>query len=149
MKVEVVKLANGKLRGFGQENDRLYKKFRKQVKGMEPGEMFTLSWVRERNPAHHRKLFSLTTYIAENSDVYNNKDKALTALKVVAGHCEFVPDPKGGRLIAVPKSISFESMGQDEFESFYQNAVQGAIDHILPHMTKVDLEVALRHISEF
>lgn len=146
---EVVKMANGKLRGYGQENDKAYKKFRRWVKKLEPGEFFTLSWRRERNPAHHRKLMALVTYVAENSDVYDNKAKALDAVKLAAGHCDWIQDPKGGGLVPIPKSISFDNLDQDAFEEFYANAIQGVITHILPHMTRVDMNEALQHVSEF
>lgn len=146
---EVVKMANGQLRGFGEADHNAYKRFRARVKRMGPGEFFTLSWKFARNLAHHRKFMALVTYVAQNSDVYDNKDKALVAIKIAAGHCDFVADPKGGGLVAVPKSISFDRMDQDAFDEFYEAAIRGVINHVLPHMNRVSMETALANVSEF
>lgn len=147
--VTVVKTSSGDLRGFGEDNDRAYKRFKAWLKRMEPGEFFTFSYKRQRNIKFHRKFFALVTFVAENSDTYDNKEKALVAIKLAAGHCDFLPDPKGGGLIAVPRSISFTEMDQDQFDAFYEAAVNGVLAHILPYMNRVALDQAVEEVARF
>jgi len=42
-------------------------------------------------------------------------------------------------LFDLPKSISYEEMEQDDFETFYKNAVDGVLQNILPQL---DIETA-------
>jgi len=145
--IEVVKTDKG-LRGFGDEDRKRYAKFKKFVDEMEPGEIIRFEWKQPRNLGMHRKFFALVNYVAQNSDVYDTTDKALTAIKIAAGHCDFVPW-NNGDLIAVPKSISFAEMDQAGFEDFYANAINGVLNHILKHMNRTSLDEALNTIAEF
>jgi hypothetical protein len=145
----IVKTPKGQWRGYSDEDDKNWKRFKRWRAKRGAGEFFTMSYDYERVLAHHKKLMALVTYIADNSDTYNNKDKALVAVKIAAGHCDFVVNPLTGELVASPRSINFKKMKQGAFEEFYANALQGVVDHILPYMNKVDLQVALENISRF
>jgi hypothetical protein len=138
---------NGKLRGRSQDDERAHNRFKRWRRKLGDGEFFQFAYDYERNLAHHKKFMALVSYIADNSDTYNNTEKALVAVKIAAGHCDFVNGPAG--LVAVPKSISFKKMQQGEFEEFYKNALQGVADHILPHMNRVELQKALETIAGF
>lgn len=145
----IVKTSKGVWRGFSSDDDHLFKKFKRWRAKRGAGEYFTFSYDYERDLKHHKKFMALVGYIAENSDTYNNKDKALLAVKIAAGHCDFVASPLTGELMAVPRSINFRNMKQGAFDEFYKNAIQGVIDHILPYMNKVDMQVALENIARF
>jgi hypothetical protein len=145
----LVRAANGQIRGKSDADNRAYNRFKRWRRQLGAGEFFQFSYDYERNLKHHNKFMALVSYIADNSDTYNTTATALIAVKIAAGHCDFVPDPKNGGLVAVPRSISFKSMKQDAFEEFYKNALQGVADHVLPHMNRVDLQDALEKIARF
>jgi hypothetical protein len=145
----LVKTGKGTWAGLTAEDVDKYRKFKRWRRGREAGEFFTMSYDYERDSLHHRKFMALVTYVAQNSDVYDNKDKALIAIKIAAGHCDFVHDPRTGQLVAIPKSISFKKMKQGAFEEFYEGAIQAVITHILPHMNRVALDDALDVVSRF
>jgi hypothetical protein len=139
----------GRLIPFTKEDGKIYRRFLRRRKALEPGELMVVSYVEPRNLLHHRKFFALVGYVAENSDTYDNKDKALLAIKIAAGHCDFIPDPVNGGLTAVPRSISFAKMEQGDFDKFYNNALEGICQHVLKHMNKVDLQEALENVARF
>lgn len=104
---------------------------------------------RERNLAHHRKFFALVSTVAAYSEVFDTTEKALVAIKLAAGHCEFLPDPRTGELVAVPKSISFDAMDEDAFSQFESRAIDGILTHILPAMDRQSLELAQEAVLGF
>ncbi len=104
---------------------------------------------RMRNIKFHRRFFALLTVIAENSEVYDNTDKALIAVKLASGHVDWVMNPETAELVPVPKSISFVSMDEDEFSRFYDNALTAVLKHILPAMNRVSLDRAVEMVSGF
>ena len=110
----------------------------------------TLGFLNQIAPLYlkeHKKLFALLRFIAENSEVYNTERKVLTVLKILTGHVEFIADPRTGELVAQPDSISFESMDQIEFSEWYEKAVSAACQHLVKHMTRMDLEQALDMVA--
>lgn len=108
-----------------------------------------LSYKQPRNIAHHRKFFSLVQAVVENSEVYDTRDKALDAIKLAAGHVDWIPRPDTGELVPRPKSISFESMDQGVFDEFYENAIRGVLRFIVPKMTRMDLEQAIEMVANY
>lgn len=104
---------------------------------------------RARHLAHHRKFMALVSFVAEHHPVYDNKDKALVAVKVAAGHVDFLPNPQTGELVAVPRSIAFHAMEQGEFEEFYEAAVRGVIEHVVPNTTREDMDRWIDHVARF
>ena len=89
-------------------------------------DLVTVEVKRERNLAHHQKFFSMLQLIYENQDHYQSVDDILTAFKFCTGHTDKVMT-RGGRVLEYPKSISFASMPQDEFEVFYNRALVSAV----------------------
>lgn len=120
-----------------------------RVKRLKMGDVVKAKISRPRNYAHHKKAWALARFIAENSDVYDNDTKAMTALKLASGHCQYVVDPTTGEMIANPDSISYESLDQTDFETWYTDAVNGCLKYILQHMNKLSLQEALEQVSRF
>src|SRR6185312_717061 len=71
---------------------------------------------RPRNVKHHRKFFAMLNLVWQNQEIYPSVDSLLFALKVALGHADLVADLATGELHPSPRSISFASMGQDEFD---------------------------------
>lgn len=113
---------------------------------MKESQPYRLEYTQTRSLPHMRKFGALLGMVSEHHPVYSTRAKALIAIKLAAGHCEWVPSPETGELLPIPKSISFARMGQDEFDRFYFDAVNAVITHLLPDMTSgmVDREIAAR-----
>lgn len=85
-----------------------------------------------RNPKHHRLLFSLLNLIVERTGKFDSTDQALIALKVACGLVDPYLDVHAGKTFFVPRSIAFESMGQDEFTAFFDRGVFVALHRWFP-----------------
>lgn len=100
-----------------------------------------------RNLGHHRKLFALLSLILPNQTRYATTEELLCAIKVYAGLC--VPVQLGdGTMVRVPKSISFASMDQTEFEAFWDRVVKVVCERIIPGLKRADLERELLEIVQ-
>ena len=95
------------------------------------GELIRVKTSRVRNSQHHRLFFALLNLVYENQSRYTSMEHMLTALKVALGHCDTVI-LKDGSPPYIPKSISFASMDQDEFNDFYDRTVKLVCMEILP-----------------
>jgi NAD(P)H-hydrate repair Nnr-like enzyme with NAD(P)H-hydrate dehydratase domain len=120
-----------------------------RIKRFKMGEVIKAKISRPRNYNHHKKLFGLVRLIAENSEVYDNDRKALTALKLASGHCSYLADPTTGEIVPQPDSISYESMDQTDFEKWYEDAVNGALKYIVPTMTRMAIDQAVNEVVRF
>jgi len=124
------------LRGATTADHDAWTKFRRRLETMKTGTWLRMEWVSPRHGKHHRKFFALLQLVAENSETYDTVEKALVAVKLVTGYCDPVIHPETGEFLQIPRSISYESMDQDEFEKFYSAAIDGVLRHILPHLDK-------------
>jgi len=94
--------------------------------------------VRPRNIAQHRKFFVLLTTVWEAGAPWASKDAMLDELKLRIGHVRKVKLERAldwytedgtivqipaGTIVQIPDSISFASMGQAEFDEFYERAL--------------------------
>lgn len=76
---------------------------------------------RPRNIQHHKKLFALLNLAVDNWPSDITRETLLGAIKLKTGHFTELKTRDG--VMQIPKSINFESMNQDEFEPFYEKAV--------------------------
>lgn len=148
MEMLLVKTETG-FRGYTAAIDRDYQRCRRHLKRMKLGAMVRMGFSTPRHLKHHQKFIMLASLVAETSETFDNLDKALCAVKVAAGHCDFIANTETGELIAVPRSISFANMEQEEFDVFYQNAVNGVLKHLLPTMTRIEFDEALERVANF
>lgn len=84
-----------------------------------------------RNIAHHRKFWALAQLVFENQEYFPTVEAVVAALKSATGHCDMIAG-KDGTMIAVPRSISFGSMDQVEFNRFYDSCVTVVVEKIIP-----------------
>ena len=140
----------------------------KALARVKDGEVFLVDFVRHRNVKHHRKLFALLKIAADNSDDYNgNVERLLDDVKEYTGRfdAKIVPvkNTRFRRVVARlapvlekvglpmpaffviirPHSIAFESMDQNEFEPFYQEALDYVCAQVLPGVNREDLEMEI------
>jgi len=122
MKIQLVKTNMGTLiPAFDSDND----KFKK----MTVGDIMEMSWKKPRNPGFHRKYFALIKLVYENTERFPNQNACRLWLQIKAGHVDFINDPNDS-MVAVPKSISFDSMDDAEFESIFNSVVDVAINDL-------------------
>lgn len=111
---------------------------RQVLRGYKQGELIRVKTTRIRNPGHHRLFFALLNLVFENQERYQSVEHMLTALKVHLGYCD-VMILQDGTVAMHPKSISFSAMDQDEFNVFFQKAVDVICKHFLPGVKSEDL----------
>ncbi len=109
------------------------------------GELIMVDWRKARNPAHHRKFFSLLKVVMDNTESFPSTDALLTVIKIMVGHVDVVVSKKGETFYH-PKSINFASMAQAEFEKFYTAALDAICTRVIPGADRHDFEseVAMR-----
>ena len=116
-KLVLVKGDDGKLQGFGDANCRAYARFQAHVECMEHGELVSFEWKQPRSLPFHRRFFVLLNKLFDRQETFSKEDDLRAWLTIGAGHVTYLPGIDG-QLCAVPKSISFDSMENNDFMEF-------------------------------
>ena len=98
------------------------------------------SIVQHRNPRHHRLFFAIVKFVqmhavdAEGNSLFEHTDTETlkAAIKLATGYVRTFVDMETGRMVAVPKSISWGAMDQNEFAAFFENACNVICKRWLP-----------------
>ena len=94
-----------------------------------------------RFPKHHFKYWALLKLVHEGTavqDLYPTTDHLHKAIKGALGYFSEVKLPDG-KVFQVVDSIAFESMDQDEFQKFYNKAVDLIVTQVVPNLNREDL----------
>ena len=95
------------------------------------GAVLKVSWTRPRSLPHHRLFFALLQKVYKNSaapELCKSFDTFRDLVTIGAGHFEMVRLPERPPF-PIAKSISFNKMGQDEFNTFF-DAAMAAIERL-------------------
>jgi hypothetical protein len=113
-----------------------------EAQKVKDGEYVRFSTKRARNPQHHKKFFALLQLIVENNEKIKNVDQALTEMKLRCGWYDIHVTLKGVPMY-IPRSISFDNMGQDKFNELYNQAVTETCNYFLKGVTseQIDREI--------
>ena len=96
-----------------------------------------------RNLLFHKKFMALVRLVFENQERYNSIEDLLVEFKLKVGHYkEHITTD--GKIVYVPKSISFSQMDEYEFNEFYNKAL-----NVLGKIIKVDSETLREQIEQF
>lgn len=147
MKAVLIKTEVG-LRGSTPDDQDAWAKFKRKLETSKPGSLLRMEWTSPRNGAHHRKFMALLNLVTENSETYNTIPKALIAVKLAAGYFDPAIDPRTGEIIPIPKSISYDAMGQEDFDIFYSAAIDGVLQVVLPTMSRETADKLLSMVVE-
>ncbi len=147
MKAMLIKSPAG-LRGSTPADQELWAKFKRKLETMKPGAWLRMEWSSPRNGPHHRKFMALLHLVTENSETYNTIPKALIAVKLAAGYFDPATDPRTGEIVPIPHSISYDAMGQEDFDVFYSAALDGVLQVILPTMSRETADKLMEMIVE-
>lgn len=122
------------------------------------GEAVKVKATRMRNPGHHRKYFALLNFAFDAWEpvgkeykgelVQKNFEQFRNDVTVLAGYYESAVTLKGDVRLSA-KSISFGSMGQDEFETLYSATVDVILARILTRYTRADLDQVVERLLAF
>lgn len=113
------------------------------IHSLPVGEEIWVESKRPRNIRHHRKMFALIRFVRDATDHFTSERHLLLWIKLQIGHFEERVMPNG-EICLDPKSISFESMSQDDFEPFYNAALEAIRRELFPTMTDYEIEAALQ-----
>lgn len=108
--------------GLGDTNRKKWRGFWKRLLQLEPGEMVDIKTYQPRLGWYHRKHMLFEQRLFEAQERFENFEQFRCWLKVGAGHCDWVPGPKGG-VFPVPKTIAFAKMEQAEMEVFHADCL--------------------------
>jgi len=96
-----------------------------------------------RNIQFHKKFMALVRLVFDNQNRYDNIEDLLVEFKLKAGHYQEHITTKG-KIIYLPKSISFGAMDEYAFGEFYTNAL-----NILGKIINVDSETLREQVENF
>lgn len=144
----------GKLQGLSDADKRAYGRFRKALERMGPGDTLAFEFKMPRSPALHRRHFAILGAVFDAQDQFSEADQMRKWLEVGAGHCDYLPAADGG-LVAMPKSISYESLDDIEFAEHHRQVIAflrepHAYRFLWPQMSAAGAEAMVESIlSEF
>lgn len=81
-----------------------------------------------RNYRFHKKAFALLSTGFKNQEKYKTLEIYRKVMTILAGFYDEVPSKRGVEYI--PHSISYESMGNDKFDSYYNAMVTVVADDL-------------------
>lgn len=102
------------------------------------GDVYRVEIRKPRNPKHHRLVMATVAFLVDNCELFDTIDQALMALKVGMGLCDPIIHvlPNGKTQTAyVVRSISFDSMDEDEFANFHRDLLRFITKRYLQDMT--------------
>ncbi len=124
----------GALRPANSDTEELIRK-------LKDGTEYSIELKRTRNLQWHRKYWLLCTIISENLPDNVSKEGVSDYIKIESGHVRL--EKIGGEIHKFPKSISFSSMSAEEWESFWQRAVEVCCEKIIPGLVKEEIELEI------
>lgn len=97
-----------------------------EKKKLKIGQVYQAEIKMKRNYLFHKKYFALVKlaweYLPEKTSAgFRTIDNFRKYCEVAAGHCDTFYSPKLKEWVEVPKSISFDSMDEAAFQTFYEN----------------------------
>lgn len=121
-KITLERDGSGKLQGLSEADKRAYGRFRKALEGMAPGDTMAFEFKIPRSPVFHRRHFAILGAIFDAQDTFTDRVQMRKWLEVGAGHADYVPGADGD-LVAIPKSIDFESLDDAEFAEHHRSVI--------------------------
>jgi len=114
------------------------------VDKLPSGKILRADIVAPRNIGLHRKAFVLLDKVWPHTN-YPSKQALRSAMTIGAGFVDETVDPYTGRVVWYPRSWSFESMDDLEFQELYSRLIDVALQ-IVPNSRRADWEQAVDEI---
>lgn len=148
--VTIMKNSQGQLQGATDEDERMYRLWRRKVRDLEHGEMLVFSWQDPRCPKHHAKFIAKIRELLARTEAFTAEKDLRQWLTMAAGYVEWQPGPDSTPN-AIPRSIAFHELDEAEFAELHRT-----VDEVLwstvglaklwPHL---DLEQQYAAMQEF
>jgi hypothetical protein len=113
----------GVVDGMGEADRRRWRRLWQFLLDAEPGEVVELYTRRARDPGFHGMHMKLETTVFEAQEKFPTMDGFRDWIKTGACFVDWQVSPKG-ELRAVPRSTSYDSLEQDDYEEFHLNVVK-------------------------
>jgi hypothetical protein len=113
------------------------------LKKIKIGSTVKAEITKPRNIQFHKKFMALVRLVFDNQDLYDNIEDLLVEFKLKAGQYQEHITTKG-KIVYVPKSISFGAMDEYAFGEFYTNAL-----NILGKIINVESETLREQVEGF
>jgi hypothetical protein len=88
---------------------------------IKPNTSYKVSITRPRNVRFHRKFFALLNLAYQNQETFDNIEHLRYWVTMKAGYYNLTATPSGEMF--TPKSISFSSMNQEQFDELYSKSL--------------------------
>ena len=131
----------GCVKGMGEDDARAWRKFWRNVRSLEVGEMLTLAVVFPRLSKNHRGYMKLESDLFAAQERVGDRELFRNWIKTGANWIVWLPGARGA-VAPIPRSISFKAADESEFNEY----VLGALDFIRSHRFAATL---WPHLSEF
>lgn len=122
------------------------------------GQIVRAEVTRPRNYRFHKKLFALLNFAFDTWEptakeykgqpVQKNFEQFRRDVTILAGYYESSYNLKG-EVRLTPKSISFASMDEDEFQALYSSVISVILSKILTKYTREDLDTVVENLLRF
>lgn len=116
-----------------------------RLKRFKVGEPFRAEVRKPRNGQHHRLGMGMLQWVFDNQDRFDQFEDFLVEIKLRTGHYREHITLRG-KVIYVPKSISFERMDEVEFGEWRSRAVDVVLKYFMPGMDTPEFESALGRV---
>lgn len=117
------------------------------LRKMKQGEWYRAEVRMPRNVKHLRKYFALLAAVHPHQTMWPTFNKFRAKFEEALGHGEYHVNGRGEKYFE-PESISFAAMQQDEFDEFYEKAVDLILTRILAGVGRDDLDRQVNEILE-
>lgn len=104
---------------------------REKLLGIPEGRDLTVKISRTRSAKQHRLFWALMQKVVENHPYYVRAEQLVEWLKLRLGYVEEMMF-HDGQLMTKVSSISFGSMGQDQFREFFTLALDVIVAEVIP-----------------
>ena len=134
---------NGKLAGISERDGKIFAAFLHRIKNLGHNSI-TFSWKEPRSGPFHRRHFAMINSLFEGQEQFEDQDMFRKWLEVGAGYAEFCPGPTG-KMCAIPKSIAYDKLDQQEFQEVHEKTFQfarsrHALGFLWPHLSELEAE---------
>ena len=122
-----------------------------EKKKLKIGEVYEAEIRQPRNLRFHRKYFALLRcsweYLDEKKQSFFNNDLEVfrKSLEVTSGWCEPVYNISMKSWLHVPKTISFEKMTEEQFNTLYNNVRDIPFSVIIPNISQEEFNKNLKN----
>jgi len=101
-------------------------------------DLVRVTWTRPQNIKLRRKFFAMLQIIFKNQSHYKSVEELKEVCKIRIGHVYVVQTPQGEE--RWPKRMNYSSMDAQEFDIFYNKAVDWMLSEVIPGLQRQHLD---------